>query len=69
MRVKEDSENGGLKLNIFFFLTKIMASGSITSWQIEVEKSGSSDIFYFLGFMDGDCNDKIKRLLLLAENS
>ena len=47
MRVKEESEKAGLKLNIQ--KTKIMASGSITSWQIERGKSGRSDIFYFGG--------------------
>ena len=47
MKVKEESEKAGLKLNIQ--KTKIMASGSITSWQIERGKSGSSDRFYFGG--------------------
>ena len=47
MKVKEEKEKVGLKLNIQ--KTKIMASGSITSWQIERGKSGSSDIFYFGG--------------------
>ena len=47
MKVKEESEKAGLKLNIH--KTKIMASGSITSWQIERGKSGSSDRFYFGG--------------------
>ena len=46
MRVKEESEKAGLKLNIQ--KTKIMASGSITSWQIEGGKSEDSDRFYFL---------------------
>ena len=46
MRVKEESENAGLKLNIQE--TKIKASGSITSWQIN-GKNGNSDRFYFLG--------------------
>ena len=46
MRVKEESDKAGLKLNIQ--KTKIMASGTITSWQIEGEKSGSSDRLYFL---------------------
>ena len=45
MRVKEDSEKAGLKLNIRKI--KIMASGPITSWQIKGEKSGSSDRFSF----------------------
>ena len=47
MRVKEESEQAGLKLNIQ--KTKIMASGPIISWQIEEEKNGSSDRYYFLG--------------------
>ena len=47
MKVKEESENVGLKLNIQ--KTKIMASGPITSWQIEGEKYGSRDRLYFLG--------------------
>ena len=47
IRVREESEKAGLKLNIQ--KTKIMASGSITSWQIERGKSGSSDRFYFGG--------------------
>ena len=48
IRVKEESEKVGLKLNIQ--KTKIKAFGPITSWQIEWEKNGSSDRFYFLGF-------------------
>ena len=47
MKVKEESEEVGLKFNIQ--KTKIMASGPITSWQVEEEKSGSNDRFYFLG--------------------
>ena len=47
MKVKEESEKVGLKLNIQ--KTKIMAYGPIISWQIDGEKSGSSDRFYFLG--------------------
>ena len=50
MRVKEESDKAGLKLNIQ--KTKIMASGTITSWQIEGEKSGSSDRLYFLGLQN-----------------
>ena len=50
MRVKEESEKAGLKLNIQEM--KIMATGPITSWQIEGKKSGSSDRFYFLGFQN-----------------
>ena len=47
MKVKEDSENVGLKLNIQ--KAKIMASGPITSWQIDGENSGNSDRLYFWG--------------------
>ena len=47
MKVKEESEKAGLKLNIQ--KTKIMASGPTTSWQTDGEKSGNSDIFYFPG--------------------
>ena len=64
IKVKEESEKTGLKLNVQ--KTKIMASGPITSWQIEGEKSGNSDKFYFLGFQnhaDNDCSHGIKRLL------
>ena len=50
MRVKEKSEKAGLKLNIQ--KTKIMASGSITSWQIDGEKNGNSDRLYFLGLQN-----------------
>ena len=65
MKVKEDSEKGGLKLNIQ--KTKIMASGPITSWQIEGEKVGAVTDFIFLGSKmtaDGDCRHEIKRPLL-----
>ena len=65
MRVKEESEKVGLKLNIQ--KTKIMASGSITSWQIEGEKSGNSDRFYFGGSKitaDGNCRHEIRCLFL-----
>ena len=47
MRVKEESEKAGLKLNIQ--RTEIMAFGPITSWQIDGEKNGNSDRLYFLG--------------------
>ena len=53
MKVKEESEKFGLKLNIQ--KTKIMASGSITSWQIEQEKSQRSDRFYFWGGLPNHC--------------
>ena len=50
MKVKEESENVGLKLNIQ--KTKIMASGPITSWQIDEEKNGNSGRLYFLGLQN-----------------
>ena len=50
MVVKEESEKAGLKLNIQ--KTKIMASGSITSWQIDGEKNGNSGRLYFLGLQN-----------------
>ena len=50
MKVKEESEKDGLKLNIQE--TKIMASGLITSWQIEGGKNGNSDRFYLLGLQN-----------------
>ena len=50
MKVKEKSEKAGLKLNIQ--KVKIMASNPITSWQIEREKKGNSDKFYFLGLQN-----------------
>ena len=63
MKVKEESEKVGLKLNIQ--KTKIMASGPITSWQIGGE-TGNSERLYFGGSKitaDGDCSHKIKRCL------
>ena len=48
MRVREESEKAGLKLNIQ--KTKIMASGPITSWQTDRRKNGNTGRFYFLGF-------------------
>ena len=65
MKVKE-SEKPGLKLNIQ--KTKIMASGPITSWQIDGEKAETVTTFIFLGSKitaDGDCSHEIKRHLLL----
>ena len=62
MRVKEESEKAGLKLNIK--KTKIMASGPITSWQIEEEKVEAVTNFLFSGSKiteDGDCSHEIKR--------
>jgi len=67
MKVKEESENVGLKLNIQ--KTKIMASGPITSWQIDGETVETVADFIFLGSKitaDGDCGREIKRHLLLG---
>ena len=66
MKVKEESEKVGLKLNIQ--KNKIMASGPITSWQIDRETVETVTDFMFWGSKitaDGDCNHEIKRLLLL----
>ena len=66
MKVKEESEKVGLKLNIQ--KTKIMASGPITSWQIDVETMETVSDFIFLGSKitaDSDCSHEIKRCLLL----
>ena len=65
MKVKEESEKVGLKLNIQ--KTKIMASGPITSWQIDGETMETVRVFIFLGSKisaDGDCSHEIKRRLL-----
>ena len=67
MKVKEESEKVGLKLNIQE--TKIMASGPITSWQIDGETVETVADFIFLGCKisgDGDCSHEIKRCLLLG---
>ena len=67
MKVKEESEKAGLKLNIQ--KTKIMASGPITSWQIDGETMKTVKDFIFLGFkitVGGDCSYEIKRHLLLG---
>ena len=67
MKVKAESEKVGLKLNIQ--KTKIMASGPITSWQIEGETMETVTDFIFLGFeftADGGCSHEIKRRLLLG---
>ena len=67
MKVKEESEKVGLKLNIQ--KTKIMASGPITSWQIEGETMETVRDFIFLGSKittNGDCSHEIKRCLLLG---
>ena len=67
MKVKEESENVGLKLNIR--KTKITASDPITSWQIDGESVETVADFIFLGSKitaDGDCSHEIKRCLLLG---
>ena len=67
MKVKEESEKVGLKLNIQ--KTKIMASGLITSWKIDGETVETMSDFMFLGSKittDGDCSHEIKRRLLLG---
>ena len=67
MKVKEESEKVGLKLNIQKI--KIMASGPITSWQIDGEKVETVSDFIFLGSKitaDNDCSHEIKRCLLLG---
>ena len=68
MKVKEESENIGLKLNNQ--KTKIMASGPITSWQIDGETVETVTDFIFSGSkitVDGDCSHEIKRRLLLGK--
>ena len=70
MKVKEESEKAGLKLNIQ--KTKIMASGPITLWQIEGETMETVRDFIFLGFKitaDGDCSHDIKRHLNLGRKA
>ena len=70
MKVKEESEKAGLELNIQ--KTKIMSSGPITSWEIEVENVETVTDFIFLGskiHADGDCSHKIKRPLLLGRKA
>ena len=70
MRVKEESEKVGLKLNIQ--KTRIMTSSPITSWQIEGEKVEAVTDFIFLGSKittDSDCSHKIKRPLLLGRKA
>ena len=68
MKVKEESERAGLKLNVQ--KTKIMASCPITSWQIDGEKMGTVTDFIFLGSKitaDGDCSHKLKDTCSLEE--
>ena len=71
MKVKEESGKAGLKLNIQ--KTKIMASGPITSWQIDGETMETvTDFFFFLSSQitaDGDCSHEIKRHLLLGRRT
>ena len=70
MKVKEESEKVGLKLNIQ--KTKIMASGPITSWEIDGETVEAVADFNFLGSKitaDGDCSHKIKRHLVLGRKA
>ena len=70
MKVKEESEKAGLKLNIQ--KTKIMASGPIISWQIDGEAMETVTDFIFLGskiIADGDCSHEIKRCLLLGRKA
>ena len=70
MKVKEESEKVGLKLNIQ--KTKIMASGPITSWQIDGETVKTVTDFIFLGSkitVDGDCSHEIKGCLLLGRKA
>ena len=68
MKVKEEREKAGLKLNTEKM--KIMASGPITSWQIEGEKVETVTVFIFLGSkitVDGDCSHEIKNACSLEE--
>ena len=70
MKVKEESKKAGLKLNIQ--KPKVMASGPITSWQIDGEKMEKVADFTFLGSkitVDGDCSYEIKRYLLLGRKA
>ena len=70
MKVKEESEKAGLKLNIQ--KTKIMASGPITLWQIDGETMETVTVFIFLGSRitaDGDCSHEMKRRLLLGRKA
>ena len=70
MKVKDDSEKADLKLSIQKM--KIMASGPITSWQIDGEKVETVTDFIFLGYKitaDGDCSHEIKRCLLLGRKA
>ena len=70
MKVKEEIKKAGLKLN--FQKTKIMASGSITSWQIDGETMKTVTGFIFMGpkiTADGDCSHEVKRRLLFGRKA
>ena len=70
MRLKEENEKAGLKLNIH--KTKIMPFGPISSWQIDEENVETVSDFIFLGsqiIVDGDCSHEIKRCLLLERKA
>ena len=70
MKVKEDSEKAGLKLNILKM--KILVSSPITSWQVDGETTETVTDFIVLGFKitaDGDCSHEIKRCLLLGRKA
>ena len=70
MKMKEESEKAGLKLNIQ--KTKIMASGPITSWQVDGQTMETATDFIFLGSkitVDSDCSHEIKRRLLLGRKA
>ena len=70
MRVKEESEKAGLKLNIQ--KAKIMARGPITSWQMDGEKMETVTDFIFLDSkitVDGDCSHELERCLLLGRKA
>ena len=70
IRVKEENESSGLRLNIK--KTRIMASDPVTAWQIEGEKVGAVTDFLFLGSkitVDSDCTHEIKRRLLLGRKA
>ena len=70
MKVKEESEKAGLKLNII--KTKILAFSPITSWELDGEKVEAVTDFLFLGSkitVDGDCNHEIRRRLLFGRKA
>ena len=72
MKVKEEREKAGLKLNIQKNKNKIMSSGPITTWQIDGKTVETVTDFIFLGSKitaDGDCTHEIKRLLLIGRKA